>query len=79
MSLLNKSKIKKIRTIGNNLPFVSTINGIDMSKTVVYKIEEDPSGKKTITGMQELFWLYFPHCRFIFNNYFLFLFNCRSN
>lgn len=39
---------------------------------VVYKKEEDSQGKVTITGMQELFWLYFPHCRFVFNNYFVY-------
>lgn len=39
---------------------------------VVYKVEEDPNGKKNISGMQELFWLYFPHCRFVFNNYFVY-------
>jgi hypothetical protein len=22
--------------------------------------------------MRELFWLYFPHCRFVFNNYFVY-------
>jgi gliding motility associated protien GldN len=36
---------------------------------VVYDVEEDASGNKQITGLKELFWLYFPHCRFIFNNY----------
>ena len=25
-----------------------------------------------VTGMRELFWLYFPHCRFVLNNYFVF-------
>jgi gliding motility associated protien GldN len=25
-----------------------------------------------IEGMRELFWLYFPHCRFVFNNYFVY-------
>ncbi|TNF45933.1 MAG: gliding motility protein GldN [Bacteroidetes bacterium] len=39
---------------------------------VVYKMEETPSGQKSITGMEELFWLYFPHCRFVFNNYFVY-------
>lgn len=37
---------------------------------VVYKVEEDANGKQSINGTRELFWLYFPHCRFIFNNYF---------
>ena len=39
---------------------------------VVYDIEEDANGLKSISGMKELFWLYFPHCRFVFNNYFVF-------
>jgi gliding motility associated protien GldN len=39
---------------------------------VVYKTEEDANGLKSISGMEELFWLYFPHCRFVFNNYFVF-------
>lgn len=26
----------------------------------------------SIAGMKELFWLYFPQCRFVFNNYFVF-------
>jgi gliding motility associated protien GldN len=33
---------------------------------VVYTKDKDG----TITGMEELFWLYFPHCRYLFNNYF---------
>lgn len=39
---------------------------------VVYTIEEDANGKKSISGTKELFWLYFPHCRYVFNNYFTF-------
>ena len=39
---------------------------------VIYKTEEDANGLKSISGMEELFWLYFPHCRFVFNNYFVF-------
>jgi gliding motility associated protien GldN len=39
---------------------------------VVYSKEEDSQGKVTITGLEELFWLYFPHCRFVFNNYFVY-------
>ena len=35
---------------------------------VVYA--KDEQGQ--ITGMKELFWLYFPHCRFILNNYAVF-------
>jgi gliding motility associated protien GldN len=31
----------------------------------------DPN-TKAIGGMKELFWLYFPQCRFVFNNYFVF-------
>lgn len=33
---------------------------------VIYN--KDPEGQ--ITGTRELFWLYFPHCRFVLNNYF---------
>lgn len=36
---------------------------------VVYTTEV-VNGQKQITGMEELFWLYFPHCRFVLNNYF---------
>lgn len=39
---------------------------------VVYNVEVDPNGNKSISGMKELFWLYFPHCRFVFNNYFVY-------
>lgn len=39
---------------------------------VVHKIEEDAQGNAMIAGTQELFWLYFPHCRFVFNNYFVY-------
>jgi len=39
---------------------------------VVYEVEIDPNGFKSISGMKELFWLYFPHCRFVFNNYFVY-------
>ncbi len=35
---------------------------------VVYAKDAD----KQITGMKELFWLYFPHCRFVLNNYFVY-------
>jgi gliding motility associated protien GldN len=27
---------------------------------------------KEIKGMEEMFWLYFPHCRFVLNNYFVY-------
>lgn len=39
---------------------------------VVYATEKDPNGRIQITGMDETFWLYFPHCRFVFNNYFVY-------
>lgn len=39
---------------------------------VIYKVEEDVNGNKSISGTRELFWLYFPHCRFVFNNYFVY-------
>ena len=39
---------------------------------VVYEVTEDSQGEKSISGMRELFWLYFPHCRFVFNNYFVY-------
>jgi gliding motility associated protien GldN len=35
---------------------------------VIYS--KDDQGR--ITGLRELFWLYFPQCRFVFNNYFAF-------
>ena len=35
---------------------------------VVYS--KDEQGQ--IQGMKELFWLYFPHCRFVLNNYFVY-------
>lgn len=37
---------------------------------VVYNVEIGPNGDKQITGMKELFWIYFPHARYILNNYF---------
>lgn len=37
---------------------------------VVYDIELDIDGNEQILGKKELFWLYFPHCRYVFNNYF---------
>lgn len=37
---------------------------------VVYDKSYDSQGNEIIEGKKELFWLYFPHCRFIFNNYF---------
>lgn len=37
---------------------------------VVYDIEIAPDGSESIRGKKELFWLYFPHCRYVFNNYF---------
>ncbi len=39
---------------------------------VVYTMEEDANGVTSISGTKELFWLYFPHCRYIFNNYFVY-------
>jgi gliding motility associated protien GldN len=35
---------------------------------VIYQKEETGA----ISGMRELFWLYFPQCRFVFNNYFVY-------
>lgn len=37
---------------------------------VVYDTEIDVNGNVQIIGKKELFWLYFPHCRYVFNNYF---------
>lgn len=40
---------------------------------VVYEIEtNEATGQKSIKGLKDLFWLYFPHCRFVFNNYFVY-------
>lgn len=39
---------------------------------VVYEKEDDGTGTEQISKMRELFWLYFPHCRFVFNNYFVY-------
>lgn len=39
---------------------------------VRYGTEKDPNGRVQITGLEEMFWLYFPHCRFVFNNYFVY-------
>jgi gliding motility associated protien GldN len=39
---------------------------------VVLDYQIDANGNKTIIGTKELFWLYFPHCRFVFNNYAVF-------
>ena len=35
------------------------------------------NGEEQITGMEEMFWLYFPNCRFVFNNYYAF--NSKNN
>lgn len=40
---------------------------IAIAPVIYTKVEE--GGVERITGLEELFWLYFPHCRFIFNNY----------
>jgi gliding motility associated protien GldN len=37
---------------------------------VILDKELAADGTSSIRGTKELFWLYFPHCRFIFNNYF---------
>lgn len=39
---------------------------------VRYKFDVNGNGDRTISGLQEMFWLYFPHCRFVFNNYFVY-------
>lgn len=39
---------------------------------VIYKKEIDANGVESISGTMPLFWLYFPHCRFVFNNYFVY-------
>lgn len=39
---------------------------------VTYKYEVNAAGQKTITGLEEKYWLYFPHCRYILNNYFVY-------
>lgn len=40
---------------------------------VTYKYDIDPSTqKKVITGTEERFWLYFPRCRYILNNYYVY-------
>jgi gliding motility associated protien GldN len=38
---------------------------------VVYLMEETPTGK-VVKGLEEKFWLYFPHCRYILANYFVY-------
>jgi gliding motility associated protien GldN len=35
------------------------------------------NGVEQITGMEEMFWLYFPHCRYVFNNYYAY--NSKNN
>ncbi len=39
---------------------------------VIQEINTDGNGNKSFGRMRELFWLYFPHCRFVFNNYFVY-------
>lgn len=40
---------------------------------VVYRYDEDPvTKKKIIKGTEEKFWLYFPRCRYLLNNYFVY-------
>ncbi len=36
---------------------------------VVLTKEQDANGNEIITGTKELFWIYFPHLRFVLNNY----------
>jgi gliding motility associated protien GldN len=43
---------------------------------VVYK-KENIGGVEQISGTKELFWIYFPHARYIFNKYFVF--NDKNN
>lgn len=37
---------------------------------VVYEKDVDANGVESISKAKELFWLYFPQCRLVFNNYF---------
>ncbi|MCE2682010.1 MAG: gliding motility protein GldN [Flavobacteriia bacterium] len=39
---------------------------------VIQETTIDANGNKSFGRMRELFWLYFPHCRFVFNNYFVY-------
>ena len=39
---------------------------------VVYTYETNANGQREISGKKELFWLYFPHCRYVFNNYYVY-------
>ena len=39
---------------------------------VVYSVDIGPNGEQSISGTKELFWLYFPHLRFVLNNYFVY-------
>lgn len=40
---------------------------------VVHKYQIDPNtGAKVITGTEEKFWIYFPRCRYILNNYYVY-------
>lgn len=36
---------------------------------VVKKVEIDAKGNEIVVGTKELFWVYFPHLRFVLNNY----------
>lgn len=38
---------------------------------VVYTVDNS-GGSEQIIGIEEIFWLYFPHCRFVLNNYFVY-------
>jgi len=39
---------------------------------VINKTADDGNGNMQVSEQRELFWLYFPHCRFVFNNYFVY-------
>ncbi len=42
---------------------------------VQYRLKEDwffDKERSVLDVLQEMFWLYFPHCRFVFNNYFVY-------
>jgi gliding motility associated protien GldN len=45
---------------------------LDVRIIAIAPIVYETDAKGQITGMKELFWLYFPHCRFVLNNYFVY-------
>ncbi len=45
---------------------------LDVRIIAIAPVIYDKDDQGQVTGLKELFWLYFPHCRLVFNNYFVY-------